>query len=86
MRSGKSLLQFYFFLRCRTGDMSLRHSPLIISALKPNRTTYSFIDLKLQLSGPYTGMHISWYVTETDPLLITNATMKYIIGMYDNGE
>ena len=66
--------------------MSLRHSLLTLSALKPNRTTYSFIDLKLQLSGPYTGMHISCYVTETDPLLITNVTMKYKIGMYTNGE
>ena len=75
-----------FILRCRTGDMSLRHSLLTLSALKPNRTTYSFIDLKLQLSGPYTGMHISWYVTETDPLLITNVTMKYKIWMYNNGE
>ena len=31
-------------------------------------------------------MHISWYVMETDPLLITNVTMKYKIGMYDNAE
>ena len=60
-----------FILRCRTGDLSLRHSSFILSALKPNRTTYNFVDLKLQLSAPYSGVHNIMYVIETDPLLIT---------------